>query len=118
MPTVTTGVFFLTKRRPTPENIGGQFRLSLSVIDRQGERQVEPYEVTWHGPDAEAFWKAHASIDAGQPLRMELVNPRSFPGGRFGAPYTQATVRSCTLAPHAHHPHTPTSGAHAHAGTQ
>jgi hypothetical protein len=101
MPTITTGTMFLSKTRPAVEaSVDDRpFSVTLVVLDRQGPKAVEPYRITWRGPDAAAWWRRHGDIQPGQPLRIELVNPRSFPAMRGSE--TQATVRALSLAPHA-----------------
>jgi hypothetical protein len=99
MATTTTGIFFLAKNQATrAESVDGVFRLVLRVFDRQGPLKVEAYEVSWPGPAAAAWWQENGGIQPGQPLALELVNPRAMPGPR-GAPETHATVARCARAP-------------------
>lgn len=99
MPTITTGMFFLARQRPTTGlSPDGDFQLTLRVNDNQGQHRVEPYQVTWAGNAAKNWWNEHQQrLQPGQPLALELVNPRTFPGLR--APETHATVIRCELAP-------------------
>jgi hypothetical protein len=100
MPTITTGVFFVARTPPQTGSDGDGFKLTLRVIDRAG-RTAEAYQVVWHGEEAAAWWAQHAAtVRAGTPLRMELLNPHSMPV-RHGAPEIHATVRGCQLAPEA-----------------
>lgn len=97
MPTTTTGRFFLAKSNAVrTDNQGpeGAFRLVLRLFDRQGQHRVEPYEVTWTGPAAAAWWQENREIAPGAVLDLTLINPRSMPAGR-GAPETHATVIHC-----------------------
>lgn len=99
MATLTTGVFFVARARPeTGTDASGNFTLRLRVIDRQGPQRVEPYVLTWAGPAAALWFNEHGhQLQPGQPLSLELVNPRSHPGMR--SPETHATVARCALAP-------------------
>lgn len=99
MPTITTGTFFMARK---PARVGsadgGEFQLTLNLVDRQGQHATEPYVVRWTGTDAKHWWDEHgARIGAGTPLAMTLINPRSFPG--MHSPETHATVKTCALAP-------------------
>jgi hypothetical protein len=98
MATITTGTFFLGRKPARADSDGGEFQLTLHVVDRQGPRAVEPYVLRWSGADAKRWWAEHgASLGAGTPLLLTLLNPRSFPG--VHSPETHATVQSCALAP-------------------
>jgi hypothetical protein len=101
MPTITTGLFFLARQQPVADVApDGRFRLTLSVRDRQAEHRVEPYTVTWTGEEARAWWSAHgAQLQPGQPLALELHNPRSYVPSRALAPEIFAAVARCELAP-------------------
>jgi hypothetical protein len=102
MTTITTGLFFLARRSYAVPDVApdGQFRLTLSVRDRQAEHRVEPYTVTWTGEEARAWWSAHgAQLQPGQPLALELLNPRSYVSSRAVAPEIVAAVTRCELAP-------------------
>jgi hypothetical protein len=100
MPTITTGMFFLARQRPSVDHTSdGEFRLSLRVNDNQGQHRVEPYLVTWTGNAAKNWWQEHQNhLQAGQPLALELHNPRAFPR-MHGGPETHAAVIRCELAP-------------------
>lgn len=96
----TTGRFFLTNNRPvqTESRVDGSaFRLVLRVLDRQGDRAVEGYEVAWSGPAAAAWWAENQTIQPGAALYLELLNPRAMPGHR--GPVITATVLRCERAP-------------------
>jgi len=97
MPTTLRGIFFLTRQRPRVEGDGEAFKLTLRLFDRQSATAVEPYEVTWSGAAAAAWWQANQDIKPGQPLEVELANPRSFPVAH-GAPEIRAAVTSLELA--------------------
>lgn len=103
MPTITTGLFFVGKDRPTQPAVSthkddtGTFVLKLRVVDNQGPRRVESYVVRWTGAEAQAWHAEHGALPAGTPLALELVNPRSIPG-QF-APETHAQVQACRLMP-------------------
>jgi hypothetical protein len=98
MTTITTGTFFVGRKPARTDCDGDEFQLTLSLVDRQGPRAVEPYVVRWSGADAKQWWDEHgAHIGAGTPLTLTLINPRSFPG--VHSPETHATVKSCALAP-------------------
>lgn len=113
MPTTTTGVFFVARQRlQAAADQRDGFKLTLRVVDNQGPGRVEPYLITWKGEEARTWWQANEQrIQPGTPLRLELHNPRSFPGLR--APETHATVHACTLAPLA-----PSWQGHAHPAEQ
>jgi hypothetical protein len=98
MPTITTGVFFVTKQLPIAAVVGETFTLTMHLYDRLSPHAVEPYVVRWVGNYARTWWdEHHRRIQAGTPLRLVLHNPRSFPGAR--APETHALVHTCELAP-------------------
>lgn len=99
MPTITTGLFFVARQKPTtrqtPED---NFQLELRVVDNQGQHKVEPYLVTWTGNAAKNWWEEHQRhLQPGQPVALELVNPRSFPIARSAE--IHAIVTRCELAP-------------------
>lgn len=103
MPTTTIGLFFVGKDFPTRKAFsthldGETFILKLRVVDNQGPRRVEAYVVRWAGPEARGWWDANGPLKAGDPLSLELVNPRSFPG--LHAPEIHADVVKCRLMPH------------------
>lgn len=100
MPTITTGMFFVARKPPTTGTApDGAFQLTLLVKDNQGDHKVEPYVVKWTGNAAKNWWQEHHQhLQPGQPLALELHNPRSFVGAR-GAPETHAVVLRCELAP-------------------
>jgi len=101
MPTITTGTFFVGRRGATAQSDPEHgFVLTLHVLDNQGKGRVEPYVVKWTGDAARTWWGAHGPLKAGDALRMELVNPRTFPGLR--APETHAQARACELLPARH----------------
>lgn len=98
MPTITTGLFFVSRQRASATDSPDGFVLTLRIVDNQGPGKVEPYVVTWAGAAARNWWREHEHhLQPGQPLALELVNPRSFPGMR--APETHAVVTRCELAP-------------------
>lgn len=98
MPTVTTGIFFLGTQRPESRNAGEAFELVLRVLDRLSPTRVELYRVKWTGIDACAWWHQHQhTLRAGQPLQMELHNPRAESTAR--TTFIEATVARCDLAP-------------------
>lgn len=103
MTTTTTGIFFVGKDHPSRpavsehKNDAGAFVLKMRLIDNQGPRAVEVYVVRWVGPDAAAWRAQHASLKAGDALRLELINPRSMPGAH--APEIHAAISSCELLP-------------------
>lgn len=101
MPTVTTGLFFLARQRPMAETLpDGTFRLTLHVRDKQAEHRVEPYVAVWAGNAAKSWWQEHGSrIQAGQPLALELHNPRCYVASRDIGPEIHAAVLRCELAP-------------------
>lgn len=103
MPTTVTGTFFVVKDAPqrpatsTHHDPAQGFILKMRVIDNQGPRALEPWVVRWVGPEAEAWWRQHAQLKAGDALALEVINPRSFPGIR--ASEIHAHVRTCRLLP-------------------
>ena len=103
MPTKTYGTFFVAKDRPsraaarTEFAESGTFVLTLRVVDNQGPRRVESYVVRWTGADARIWWDSHRPLKAGDPLSLELVNPRSFLG--VNAPEIHADITSCRMLP-------------------
>jgi hypothetical protein len=103
MTTTTTGVFFVGKDHPSRpavsehKNDAGAFVLKMRLIDNQGPRAVEVYVVRWVGSEAAAWRARHASLKAGDALRLELINPRSMPGAH--APEIHAAITSCELLP-------------------
>ena len=103
MPTTATGLFFVGKgsaARPatsTHKDPERGFILKMRVVDNQGQHAIEPWVVRWIGPEAEAWWRAHAELKAGDALSLELINPRAFPGVRTTEIHAQ--VRACRLLP-------------------
>lgn len=75
--TVTTGCFWLGKSRRAETLPDGTFRLTLRLFDRQGSRRVESYLVTWSGPVAAAWWAENQTVQPGDGILVELINPRA-----------------------------------------
>lgn len=94
------GLLFLGKTRPLVTTAAdGTFAVTLLAVDRLGPHQVEPWRITWSGPDAAQFWQERASaMQPGQPLAVELERIRTFTNGR-NAPEFHAAVRALDLAP-------------------
>lgn len=106
MPTITQGLFFVARdggaSRPnasTHRDDNGAFVLRLRVVDNQGPRKVEPYVVRWIGPAAESWWSTNAPLKAGDPLVLELENPRAMTIAGDVVPSIAAHVRTCHKAP-------------------
>jgi hypothetical protein len=101
----STGILFTGKTKPLATTaLDGTFALTLLAFDRIGAHQVEPWRLTFYGPEARAFWDTAqpALATPGQPLLVEAQRLRTFGGGRFGAPEVQATATRIALAPKAH----------------
>ena len=82
------GTLFLAKARPVVDaGPGGEFRLTLALIDNLGGGHKEGYRVRWTGPEARAFWDAQqAHLLPGAVLRAELSHLRQHLGGAY--PFT------------------------------
>lgn len=96
-----TGTLYMSKTRPLASTAAdGTFQLTLLAMDRIGPHKVEPWHLTWSGPEAKEFWLAHQhELKPGQPLHFCATGVQSF--ARKGwAPETHARVQSCALAPH------------------
>lgn len=99
------GILFTGKTKPQATTArDGTFALTLLAFDRIGPHQVEPWRISYYGPDAQAFWKAESAAlsTPGLPLQVCADRMRTFGGGRYGASEVTATVRSISLAPPAH----------------
>ncbi|MDP3651072.1 MAG: hypothetical protein Q8R67_05245 [Rhodoferax sp.] len=103
----STGILFTSKTKPLlTKALDGTFALTLLAFDRIGPHTVEPWRITYFGPEAKVFWDTNqaALMQPGQPLAIEAQRQRAFDtGGRFGvAPEIHATVTRMALAPLAH----------------
>lgn len=98
------GTLFLGKTAPLATRAAdGAYALTLLAFDRIGPHRVEPWRITWTGPDAEAFYTAQGSLlKAGQPVVARLERMRTFTNGKFGASEIHAVVLDLELAPHSH----------------
>ncbi|KQO23473.1 hypothetical protein ASF16_04740 [Acidovorax sp. Leaf78] len=57
-----TGTLFMSKARAEVSKAeDGAFQLTLQLIDSLGTHMKQVYRVRWEGPEAQAFWKAHAN---------------------------------------------------------
>lgn len=94
------GTLYMSRTPPLATTAAdGQFQLTLLLMDRMGPHRVEPWRVTWSGPEARAWWQAHEqALPPGQPLAIRATAIRSFVSGRT-APETHARVLSCALVP-------------------
>lgn len=96
------GIVFLSQTKPlATQAADGTFALTLLAFDRMGPHQVEPWRITWFGPDARQFFAEHSEVlKPGQPLRLQAEKLRNFTnGGRQGAPEFVVTASHIELAP-------------------
>ena len=78
-PSVThSGIWHMSKTRPQAQrSADGTFGVVLLVMDRQGPHQVEPWRVTYSGPQAQAWWDAEGNtLQPGDTLRLTLTHMR------------------------------------------
>ena len=101
---ISSGTLFLSKTAPLCTRAAdGTFALTLLAFDRIGVHQVEPYRITWSGPQAQAFYTDHSrSLKPGQPLTVALHSMRTFSNGRHGTTEIACSANSIQLAPFAH----------------
>lgn len=115
-----TGILFIGNTRPLANTAAdGTFQLTLLAMDRIAPHKVEPWRITWAGPQALAFWEQHqAALQSGQPINVQAQGIRTFTtAGRFGPlTETHANVTALALAPRytpplsqPHHPETQTA---------
>lgn len=73
-----TGTMFLSRTKPdVGAAANGDFQLLLLLFDRIGPHAVEPWRVTWAGPDAKRFWDEHkAQLVPGAALTVSLERAR------------------------------------------
>jgi hypothetical protein len=78
----------------------GTFTLTLLAFDRMGPHTVEPWRLTYSGPEAQQFWAQHASeVKPGQAMAVHATRMRTFTQGRFNAPEIHASVTQIRLLP-------------------
>lgn len=100
-----SGVLFLAKTKPLATVASdGTFVLTLLAFDRFSALGVEPWRITWPGPEASAFWEAHGHtvLKPGQPIDVQLERIRTFTNGKWGAAESHAVATRIQLAPHSH----------------
>jgi hypothetical protein len=95
-----SGTLFMSQTRPLAHTAAdGTFGLTLLAFDRIGVHQVEPWRITWSGPDALDFWQHSGErLKAGQPLHVDLKRIRCFRSAASG-PEFLASVILMYLAP-------------------
>ena len=73
-----SGIWHMSKTRPQAQRAAdGTFTVVLLVMDRQGPHQVEPWRVTYSGPQAQAWWDAEGNtLQPGDTLRLTLTHMR------------------------------------------
>lgn len=110
-----TGILFIGNTRPLASTAAdGTFQLTLLAMDRIAPHKVEPWRITWAGPQAQAFWEQHqAALQSGQPISVQAHGIRTFTTtGKFARTETHANVTALALAPrytptHSPQPHHP-----------
>lgn len=97
------GLVFLGKARPlATRSTSGEFQLTLLAMDRIGPGNVEPWRITWTGPEAEQFWDEHQQhLTAGTPLRVEADRLRIHQPPHC-RPEMHCRARRISLAPRRH----------------
>lgn len=103
------GTLFLSRTKPQATQAkDGSMALTLLALDRIGPLQVEPYLITWTGPQAQAFWELHhAELVPGVPLQVELEALRMHTEtGRHTVGKLVAAVKSLQVLPKGHNSQT------------
>jgi hypothetical protein len=96
------GTLFMSHTKPLATRaLDGTFALTLLAFDKIGPHQVEPWRITWSGPDAEAFWQDNAGqLVAGQPIHVSTNRLRTFTvAARNCGPEFVASAVKLHLAP-------------------
>lgn len=94
------GVLYMSRTQPLATRAAnGRWQLTLLLMDRIAPLRVEPWFVSWAGPEAEAWWRDHeADLTPGTPLQVTACDIRAMArNGR--APQTHARLLACRLVP-------------------
>ena len=97
-PITAIGIWWLSRKTQPKATraTDGTFALTLFCFDRQGPHTVEPWRVTWYGPDAASMWQHFAHLlQPGVGLLMELEKLRCFSAaGKHSGAEFHASVKS------------------------
>lgn len=73
-----SGTCHMAKARPVVATAAdGTWNVSMRVFDRQGTHQVEPWLITYSGPDALEWWEREGrTLEPGDTVRVDLQRAR------------------------------------------
>lgn len=97
-------VFLSSKTKPLCTTaLDGTFALTLLAFDRHDNNLVEPWRITWSGPEAKTFAHQNLSLlTPGQPLQVTARRLRAqSAGGRSMGPEIMVSATRIDLAPRA-----------------
>ncbi|RYE43824.1 MAG: hypothetical protein EOP24_26635 [Hyphomicrobiales bacterium] len=81
MPLQHTGLMFVSKGKTETSNEGGEFVLTVRLLDVLGQHSKELYVVVYRGPAAQAFWEAHQTdLTPGAIVDVHLTHVRAHAG--------------------------------------